>query len=101
MPLSDSAPALGADEVRALRLFDSPRAWRMAAAAFVAMFAVYGIAYSFGAFFKPMAAEFGAPRSQTSMVFSLTVFVWSMLGSMAGHLADRFGPKIVIAAGAL
>ena len=82
-----------------LELFDSPRAWRMVVAAFVAMFTVYGVAYSFGAFFRPMAEEFGAGRSLTSVVFSLTVCVWSLLGTLTGHLCDRFGPKIVVGAG--
>ncbi len=84
-----------------LELFDSPRGWRMVAAAFVAMFAAYGVAYSFGAFFKPMAAEFGARRGATSAVFSITVLVWCVLGPVTGHLADRFGPRIVVATGAI
>jgi MFS family permease len=84
-----------------LDLFDSPRAWRMVAAAFVAMGATYSIAYSFGAFFKPMAAEFGADRSATSGVFSITVLVWCILGPLTGHLSDRFGPRIVVATGAI
>jgi MFS family permease len=97
-PTDDAA----AERARAmLEQFDSPRAWRMVAAAFVAMFAAYGIAYSFGAFFKPMAAQFGATRSSTSVVFSLTVCVWSMLGSLSGHLSDRLGPRVVVATGAL
>ena len=91
MEISESAARLSSDEHRALELFDSPRAWRITGAAFVAMFVSYGIAYSFGAFFKPMALEFGAARGETAVVFSLTVFVWSMSGSVAGHLADRFG----------
>jgi MFS family permease len=84
-----------------LELFDSPRAWRMVAAAFVAMAATYAIAYSFGAFFKPMAAEFGADRSATSAVFSITVLVWCVLGPLTGHLSDRFGPRIVVVTGAI
>src|SRR5271156_1666216 len=84
-----------------LELFDSPRAWRMVAATFVALCAVYGVAYSFGAFFKPMAAEFGARRSATSAVFSITVLIWCLLGPVTGHLSDRFGPRIVVATGAL
>ena len=90
-----------AEALPALELFDSPRAWRMVAAAFLAMFATYAIAYSFGAFFKPMAAEFGAGRSRTAVVFSITVCIWSMLGTVTGHLSDRFGPRIVVGAGAI
>lgn len=85
----------------ALELFDSPRAWRMVGAAFVAMCSTYAVAYSFGAFFKPMAAEFGADRSATSAVFSITVLVWGLLGPVTGHLSDRLGPRIVVATGAL
>jgi len=101
MEISESAAPLSREEQRALELFDSPRAWRITAAAFVAMFVSYGVAYSFGAFFKPMALEFDAARGETAVVFSLTVFVWSMSGSLAGHLADRFGPRIVVSVGAL
>src|SRR6202045_5001031 len=89
------------EPIPSLELFDSPRGWRMVAAAFVAMCAVYGVAYSFGAFFKPMAAEFGARRSATSAVFSITVLVWFVLGPLTGHLSDRFGPRIVVATGAV
>lgn len=96
-----SADAAEIEAARELALFDSAQSWRMVAVAFAAMFAVYGIAYSFGAFFKPMAAEFGAGRSSTAAIFSLTVFVWSMLGWPAGYLSDRFGPRIVLGAGAL
>ncbi|HZC45901.1 MAG TPA: MFS transporter [Candidatus Acidoferrum sp.] len=103
-PVTDlSMPAAGEsrEPLPKLELFDSPRAWRMVAATFVALCAVYGVAYSFGAFFKPMAAEFGADRSATSAVFSITVLVWCFLGPVTGHLSDRFGPRIVVATGAL
>jgi MFS family permease len=96
-----SANAAPVDSVPTLDRFDSPRAWWMVGAAFVAMFAAYGVAYSFGAFFKPMAAEFGAPRSATSAIFSITVLVWCVLGPITGHLSDRFGPRVVVGTGAL
>ena len=97
------APGAGKspEPIPRLDLFDSRRAWRMVAAAFVAMCAVYGVAYSFGAFFKPMAAEFGADRSATSAVFSITVLVWCFLGPVTGRLSDRFGPRIVVSTGAV
>jgi len=96
-----SGAAESREPIPSLELFDSPRAWWMVAAAFVAMCSAYAVAYSFGAFFKPMAAEFGARRSATSAVFSITVLVWCFLGPVTGHLSDRFGPRIVVATGAI
>src|SRR5579872_5212049 len=83
-----------------LAQLDSPQAWLMVAVSFVALFTVYGVAYSFGAFFKPMAHEFGAGPGATSAVFSTTVFIWGVLGWPAGYLADRIGPRPVIIIGA-
>jgi hypothetical protein len=80
---------------------DSPRAWLMAVAAFFACFTIFGVVYSFGVFFKPMAAQFGASRAHTSIVFSLTAAIYNLLGLAAGHLSDRFGPRRVMAAGAI
>lgn len=80
---------------------DSPQAWLMVAMSFVSTFTVFGIAYSFGAFFKPMAAEFGAGPETTSAVFSITACVWSVMGWPSGHYADKFGPRPVLIAGAL
>ena len=89
---SGSGAAGSREPLPSLELFDSPRAWRMVAAAFVAMCAVYGVAYSFGAFFKPMAAEFGARRSATSAVFSITVLVWCFLGARHGTSVGSLRP---------
>src|SRR5271170_6164576 len=97
-PNNDHAPA---DAAGVLAEFDSPRAWRMVAAAFLSMFTTYGIAYSFGAFFKPLLNEFGANLAGTAVVFSLTVFLWSMLGPLSGHLSDRLGPRRVMIGGAI
>jgi MFS family permease len=80
---------------------DSPYAWRTVGAGFLACFTLFGIAYSFGAFFKPMAAEFGATREEISAIFSITSFLYFVLGPATGHLADRFGPRPVVAAGAI
>ena len=80
---------------------DSPHAWRMVAAGFLAAFTLFGVVYSFGAFFKPIAAQFGANRSATSAIFSITSCISFMLAPLTGHLADRFGPRRIAAIGAV
>src|SRR5690349_16172812 len=64
------------------------------------MVAVFGVAYSFGAFFAPMAAEFGSGSGATSLVFSITACCWFLLGSVSGRAVDRFGPRPVLLVGA-
>ncbi len=64
------------------------------------MFAVFGVAYSFGAFFTPMSDEFGSGRSATSLVFSITAFLYFVLGAASGPAVDRFGPRPVLLTGA-
>jgi len=71
------------------------------AAAFGSMFTVFGIAYSFGAFFEPMAREFHTNRASTAAVFSITAFLYFGLGSVTGAIADRVGPRRVLAFGAV
>lgn len=65
------------------------------------MFTVFGIAYSFGAFFEPMAREFHTNRASTAAVFSITAFLYFGLGSVTGAIADRVGPRRVLAFGAV
>lgn len=79
---------------------DSRRAWRTVSAGFTSMFAVFGVAYSFGAFFGPMGDELGAGRGATSLVFSITAFLWFSLGALSGPAVDRFGPRPVLLTGA-
>ena len=93
VPVDTSAPALGA------RL-DSARAWRSVLAGFTSMFAVFGVAYSFGAFFSPMGDELGSGRGATSLVFSITAFLWFTLGAVSGPAVDRYGPRPVLLTGA-
>src|SRR4029079_2818046 len=75
-------------------VLDSSRGWVTVAAGFVAMVAVFGVAYSFGAFFAPMAAEFGTGSGATSLVFSITACCWFLLGSVSGRAVDRRMPPM-------
>ncbi len=78
---------------------DSPTGWIVAAATFVSTFTVFGVAYSFGAFFRPMADEFGADRSTVAVVFAVTTLLYFGLGVFTGGAADRYGPRPVLAVG--
>lgn len=80
---------------------ESRQAWFTVAAAFLAGFVVFGITYSFGVFVPPMTAEFHASRAVASALFSTTGLAFYALGSLTGHLSDRFGPRIVVGTGAV
>ncbi|MEL6985124.1 MAG: MFS transporter, partial [Actinomycetota bacterium] len=80
---------------------DSPRAWLVVVGTFLASFVSLGIAYSFGAFFADMADEFGTTRGQTAVVFGLTTFAFFWLSLLTGRAADLWGPRPVLAVGAV
>ena len=75
--------------------------WWVVAGAFICMMTGYAVAYSFAAFFRPLELEFGAPRGETSLVFSIAAFLYFLLGFPAGLIADRVGPRPVVIAGLL
>jgi MFS family permease len=81
------------------RGIDSTAGWAVAGATFVSTFTVFGVAYSFGSFFRPMAEEFGADRGAIALVFSITTLLYFGLGVFTGRLADRFGPRPVLLVG--
>jgi predicted MFS family arabinose efflux permease len=80
---------------------DSRRAWVVVAAAFISTFTVFGVAYSFGAFFDSMSEEFGTGKGATALMFSITTCWYFVLGLVSGKAADRFGPRPVLLVGAV
>ncbi len=82
-------------------LIDTRAGWPTVVSTFLATFTVFGVAYSFGAFFKPMADEFGSDRGQTALFFSITTFLYFGFGVVTGRVADRIGPRPVMATGAV
>jgi MFS family permease len=65
-------------------------------AAFFAMMVLGALLFSFGVFFKPISAQFGWTRAETSGAFSLAMILSGFLGILAGRLGDRFKPGLII-----
>lgn len=79
---------------------DSARGWLVVGSAALSMFAVFGVAYSFGAFFTSMGEEFDSSTSETAFVFSLTIGLSFFLAPFTGRWVDRVGPRRVVLTGA-
>jgi MFS family permease len=79
---------------------DSARAWLTVVATFLSAAVTLGIVYSFGTFFESMSQEFGTGKGETAVVFGLTTFTFFWLSMVTGRLADRYGPRPVLAFGA-
>ncbi len=75
--------------------------WWVVLGAFLCMLTGYAVAYSFAAFFGALEGEFGARRGETSLVFSISAFLYFLLGFPAGLIADRTGPRPVVIGGLL
>ncbi len=89
------------DETADQPLVDGPEGWRVVGAAFLSMYTVFGVAYSFSGFFRSMADEFGIDRGRTAFFFALTTFLYFVLGVISGKVADRVGPRPVLMFGAV
>jgi len=76
--------------------------WRMVAVAFFVDFIAVGFFfYSYGVFFKAIAAEFGDSRLGVSIGISVTQGVGAVLAPFIGRALDRYPLKRVIATGAI
>ncbi|NUB91454.1 MFS transporter [Haloterrigena sp. SYSU A558-1] len=97
-----SAPDGGSNAVRGA---DSSgpgfyRGWRVVAGGFVGALVVFGLSYAFGVFLEPIQRELGLSRSGVSVVFSLQTVVIYLAAAVLGVLADRFGVRRLLSAGA-
>lgn len=73
----------------------------MVGAAFVTLYTVFGVAYSFAAFFEPMSKEFNTGRGETAFFFAVTTLLYFGVGAIAGPIADRVGPRPVMVFGSV
>jgi MFS family permease len=78
---------------------EPPYAWVVVWACFGSLAVIFGVAYSFAAFFESFAREFDAQRADVSMVFGLCGLIYFVMGVGGGMLADRFGPRVTCVSG--
>jgi len=83
----------GSVETRKPKLFYG---YIIVTAAFVIRFAWSGIFQTFGVFLKPVSTEFDWTRAMTSGAFSTLMLLAGTFTILAGKLADRYGPRILI-----
>ena len=63
---------------------------------FFIQFLGWGLTQTFGIFFNPVLTEFGWTRAAISGSLSFNYFVYGFANVLAGRMADRFGPRIVM-----
>jgi MFS family permease len=76
--------------------------WYIVAAGFVSLWIHAGIGfYSFPVFFVEFFEQLGWKRGETATGFSIAFIVGGLTSPIVGRLIPRYGPKIVVVAGAL
>ena len=80
---------------------ESAYAWVVVWATFVSLAVIFGVAYSFAAFFDSFAAEFSAKRADVALVFGLTGLIYFAFGGVGGMLSDRYGARLICSLGML
>src|SRR5690242_14271932 len=70
--------------------------WIIVAAAFTLLMISAGITYSTPVIFRFFEADFAIGRGQAGFIFSSSQVMAFVIGPVAGALAEKFGPRIVV-----
>ena len=75
--------------------------WWVTVAFSVMVFVSAGVRHAVGPFLKPMVADLGVDRGAFSLVIALGLFLYGAFMPWVGGLTDRFGARLVTAAGSV
>jgi MFS family permease len=73
--------------------------WVIVGAAFVLLTMSAGITYSTPVLFRFFEADFAIGRGQAAFIFSLSQVMAFVIGPIAGSLAEKRGPRVVVVGG--
>src|SRR6266545_7210907 len=79
---------------------EPPYAWMMLAICTVLVALNLGALSSLSVFLKPVSQEFGWPRGATALAYTIAALTIGVAGVGWGRLADRFGTRPIVLAGA-
>ncbi len=68
----------------------------IAIAAFCILLVVYGVRFSYGIFFTPMARELGWNSATTSLAYSISIILEGVFNIILGGITDKYGPRLVL-----
>ena len=77
------------------------QSWIVVITGFLLVFILYGSYYSFGVFVKPVSMSLGWSRAITTGVVFVYMVIHGIFSIITGRLADRYGPRFIIAISAL
>lgn len=75
------------------------RGWYVVWAVHLLLALIFGAAYSFGAFFSHLQANFAADRFSTASIFSLTALIYYVVGVFSGAWSDRTSVRTITSIG--
>jgi MFS family permease len=74
--------------------------WIILSTALITLVLGYAIRNTFSVFYPAIVENFGWGRGNTALMFSITIMVYGFVAPAAGSLVDRFGPRLILPAGA-
>ena len=72
---------------------DPPYGWLMVFVVFILSALSFGALGAISVFLKPLAAEFGWGRAETSLGYTAIAFSSALFGILWGYVADRWGSR--------
>src|SRR5262249_1190285 len=75
--------------------------WLVVLAAFTGAFVSFGVTYTFGVFLRPISTTFGVTHATMSGLFAVIAALTFFVAPFTGEIADKHGPRAVVAFGAV